>query len=398
MKNKSVLIVGSSNVLFTHSYIETCKDNYNNITYIDTGVNGFKKSNILNNCDVFVVNKNGLKSKILTRIKKYIKLILKKIKLDRSKIIINFLNLNKNNISVCREFENFVVNANPDHIIYLWSTTVRKEKLMIDDCFNKAGLNPISILVVNTYPVNTNCTLSEVNRFKYQDEKYFNSFNKIICTSEIMKKYLIEQIDVKIDKCIVQCDMLHPSFIKTTESVKNNNKEKKIVFLGNTDFSYRTIDDVKSLLLGIANNNIEVWIMESKDSLKINHKNIKLFKPFNYDEMTNGKLSEFVSRFDAAILAYNDLNNARSNISYPTRFAMATLGMIPIFLESSNYFAIEEYSFLRGFIINYDDHEELTSKLCNDKLLESKKNGIISYVDYETLFNHSYKKLFDNLK
>ncbi|EFE7120412.1 hypothetical protein GA049_26625, partial [Escherichia coli] len=75
-------------------------------------------------------------------------------------------------------------------------------------------------------------------------------------------------------------------------AVNPGDDKKDIIFLGNVRFDERTIDNVSKQLLDIADKGIIVWIQESS---YIKHKNIKMFKPFSLEEITQGKLGEFLS-------------------------------------------------------------------------------------------------------
>ena len=81
---------------------------------------------------------------------------------------------------------------------------------------------------------------------------------------------------------------------------------------------------------------------------------IKYFLPFDYDEIIAGELSHFIKSFDGVLVAYNNLNNARSNISYPTRYALGLLSNRPIYMKEGVFKAIENNDIITTYISTAD--------------------------------------------
>lgn len=77
-----------------------------------------------------------------------------------------------------------------------------------------------------------------------------------------------------------------------------------------------------------------------------------MFKPFSLEEITQGKLGEFLSKFKASVVLYNKVDNLRMGTTFPTRFALATLGNHQIYLPKGVFDSLEEFG---NDVILYED-------------------------------------------
>ncbi|WP_068711525.1 hypothetical protein [Vibrio tritonius] len=385
MSRKKVIVVGSSNVIFTYSYIMSLSEVSDIVGYIDVGVQNIELPIRLKNIPKMKYSSNRTSLGIKSNIKK----LLKRIGIDRNKYILSLVNkieFSKKNIT-SPELKEFIFSRKPDHILYIWSTTVKKIKSDISSIIEEDDMDCKQSLLINTYPVRSNIQYDEYNPDAKVDAEYFNSFDKLILTSDLMKEYFTSSLGINESSLVLHQDKLHSSFFKYNK--KSNigicNEISKVIFLGNTNFKERTIDDVSGIIKKLAEGNVEVWIQSSGD--KIKHHNVKYFNPYTYQEMLDGKLSTFVSQFNAVIMLYNDLDNLRSNISYPTRFAMGTLGLIPILIKSNQFKAIEELYKNNNTVVLFDNYQELLN-ICKNKEFLLEKTKLIRENLSEVMENH----------
>lgn len=382
----SFIVVGSSNVIFTHSYCLGLKERGLLSGYVDIGRENLEHPEYLTDVPTIrLYNKDEQNSiSLKNRFVKLLKILLKKTGLDRKKHIIKLLDIiviNKITTKKADELNELFMQESDVKVLYLWSTTVKKEKEEIDRLIGPLN----STLIVNTYPVRSNSRIDQFDSSYLNDSPFFNSFERLFVPTVLMRDFLRTNCNVNSD-IFVSPDHLHPIMYKAvTEHIetiphKSNATEKqKLIFLGNTNFSERTIDDVSSLIQKIADNNIEVYLQgEPANSTKF----IKYFKPFTYQEIIEGKLASFMSKFDSALVAYNKMNNARTNISYPTRFALSLLSCKTIYMEKDVFKGIQD----NECVVLYDSWEHLIAMLSSKIDVLSAKHGRYS-AEYHDLID-----------
>ncbi|PTP73713.1 hypothetical protein [Vibrio splendidus] len=351
-------LVGSSGVIFTHSYGLGLKLKDSLGGYIDSGVGDTIYPSYLD--DVECIKLYSVKN---NKIKRLIKKTFKFFGFDRISLVIKYLNDRDGKISpeTCEKIANFKNRESCNNFLFVWSTTIKKEKKIIDKVYS--GVECKSVLVVNTYPVRGNSLYKDDDSKLFENDiDFFNGFDKIIVTSEIMKSYFISNGLAIESNLHVSPDFLPGScYVKRNklfDKIERLNK-KKLIYLGNTNFSERSIDDTSLLLMELANRGFEIWIQKNDD--KVRHRNIHLFEPFTMEGILTGKLGDFVSDFDAALVVYNNVNNARTNMGFPTRYALALTGHVPILLKSRVFLALEEK--FADMNILYDEVNEIEASL-----------------------------------
>lgn len=361
---KKYNLVGSSNVVFTHSY-GIGLHSYNCLeAYIDVGKSHVNYPSYL--MDIPVVKLYAKNNNNLT-VGKIVKVFLKKTGMDRSKYIEFFLNRRDEIISDetrCK-IKKFRESSRSNNFIFIWSTSIKKEFMAIKEEY---GLDiGTTVLSVNTYPIRGDMLIDDVpNKELIRDRDFFNSFDKIIVTSEVMKDFFLKNELSCERKMVVSPDYLPSSAYKKNIS-EAKDKKIKAVYLGNVNFNERTIDDISDILLHLANSGIEVWIQKG-NNVHLNNIDgqIKYFEPFTYEQMLDGTLGEFVSSFHFSIVAYNGIINARTNMGFPTRYALAMTGGIPIFIQKGVFLALEEqFSEWNIYYENIDDINLLLDGLDN---------------------------------
>lgn len=351
-----ICFIGSSNTLFTHKYLEflSNSNDISELSFIDVGKE--KKQKIAHNINVTHLYSENLKSNETSKLKR----ILKKFSLDRL-FLLDFLLKIKEFLPLNKTAQNKIIKhlelTKPELIIYFWSTTIRKEKKFIDKYYGGK-----SILIVNTYPVRGTTKFNEKSIYIKFDRAFFHSFTGVILPSIEMSNFL-ELNSIHLKNFIIQPDMLANYHPEHNKRYYKNSSKKRLLFLGNSFFNSRTIDDVSGKLIELADNNIEVFVQHSLDALT--YPALTTFPPFSFEDIRSGLLYEYLLNFDGIILTYNTLPTARTYSSFPTRFALAIQNDIPVYLEKGMYPAIERQ--FVGLVHTYSSINELVSMINSGK-------------------------------
>ncbi|HCJ7666276.1 TPA: hypothetical protein ACG0A2_001929 [Enterobacter hormaechei subsp. steigerwaltii] len=346
-----VLLVGSLNTIFIFSYADY---------FIAKGYSVF----ILNTSSTVDINSTKYTGINLYEIKNNntsdfgkIKKIVSYFKLDTMNIFwwlySNFFEKKTLAISQQKIIRGVFEKYGFDFAFCFWGTTLRKEVDTIKKILRQSGSQTKLILSVSTYPVRYN--VSKQRGFSWlllkKDKKYFDLFDGLIISGELMKRAIIDYLSYK-KKYLIMKDFLPSHFFGNDE----NKSKKDLIFLGNVRFSERTLDNVSSQLLAIADAGINVWVQYPCD---LAHVNIKTFKPFSLQAISNGDLGRFMANFKASVVLYNNADNLRMGTTFPTRFALGMLGCHPVFIPAGIFNTLED---LGDFVLTYHDIDELINK------------------------------------
>ncbi|KTF19194.1 hypothetical protein [Pseudoalteromonas sp. 10-33] len=360
-----ICFVGSSNTIFSHSYLKLFNELSDELSFIDIGKECSQSIEFLPKENILRLYEEKQKASSTSRLKQFLSFF----KLDRNPFFIFFLSLVESfknlDSSKAERMERFLLSANPSIIVYFWSTTVRTEKKAIDSISLLGEVK--SVLIINTYPVRSNVCYESRYLASYFDRAFFRGFDAISFPSKEMK-FFFDKNNIKYKQSQVLPDFLTSDFSKTIYSSNDPRHipgKKKVAFLGNTNFNSRTIDNVYMDLLKISSLGIEVWLQESTDILDLLESqpnlNIKTFKPFSYAEMLAGELSDFLKMFDGILMIYNGINNARTATGFPTRFALSLYSEKPILIKSNTFISLESH--FRDIVIPYENEKDLLRKL-----------------------------------
>lgn len=349
---KNICVVGSLSSIFTHSYISSLISNGYNVVIINTS----KKINYdkYKNCEILNLNKVE-NSKLSVGSKSKLK--------DSNlfcyfyEIFLYFRSLLASNSRI----ETFLEGKNLDQFIFFWGTSIRKEFFNIKKIYNKKTIAPEFILDVATYPIRDYATKKTPKFLLWFDTLYFNSFDKVLSHSKIMDLFLSKQLSVK-EKIINRfiCSFPKSAYYNRKDSRKINSL-KKIIFLGTLN-GESSINNISSDVLQLANSGVEVYIQNSRDS-NIAHPNVKTFEPFSFEEIIEGKLSNFCAGFDGVLVAYGPMSKLREDLTYPTRYALALLQNLPIFIQAGRFSSLMEITAqnLKNSIVYYSDVKEIVN-------------------------------------
>lgn len=357
----NILLLGSLNTVFVHSYAEVFRKNGCNVYFANTSSQQTIATGV--SINLFEKEEKDKNSKL------FLKRLVKFCSLDKVNFLWKLYERREYNQKLSSNLENelyeFIKKKDIDVVFSFWGTTLKKEVESISNLKEKLNKKVKFVHCVNTYPVRYDLPKKYDTSYNVliKDKHYFDKFDSLICSTEGMKRVFRNVLGYN-KPIYVQLDYLDNCFFtKKTNTISNQNKQKhKIIFLGNVDFSNRTLDDVSKQIIDIADQNIDVWV---QSPCSIEHPNIKTFEPFTYQEMLDGKLGDFISGFSASIVLYNDLNNLRTSISYPTRFALATSGRRPILIPKDVFDGIENIKdeFSLSEILVFKDISEIKSLL-----------------------------------
>lgn len=387
-----ILIIGSLNVVFVHSYALSFRELGVDVAVLDIGVQPVDTEH-LSKLEIDILSEKRQQS-FSALLKGMLKVFLKYTKIDRTSVYIEMIDKVSKRKRVHRLISRLeqkrIIDFNPTHILYIWSTTVHNHKSIIDGLLLENCLSPSSSLVINTYPVRADYKVEDDIAISRVDETFFQSFDLILYFGLSMQS-LFTKLGYNGENGFIHDDRLHPEFfnLENNESeTRGTPSDESIVFLGTTEFNERTLDDVHGQLVELLDTGLEVWIQKPKNRVQLD-KRLKLFEPFTFSEMMQGKLAKFVSQFSGAYMGYNNLNNARTQVSFPTRFALAMTGGIPIFLEKDNWKGIKERFSETVRIVEFDDVIEIATYIRANKS-EVQKFDIGKY-------ESDYLKRFSNL-
>lgn len=337
------------NVVFLHSYaIEFARAGYE-VTILDVGHTNVD-STFLRSHLVRVIKWHTFSNdEALTtsqKIKNKTRRMLRIIGMENSPILIrayqNFFERSRSYLPP--HVKSLLEQISPQLVFYFWSTTVRDKKMMLDCFFQHStyGHKPKSILGVNTYPVRENFSYDDPPKMSKEDRNYFSGFDLVLLANSYMQD-LFMRMGYDLDNTYIHDDRLSPQYFskKRTLLTVEGKDIRRICFLGNTNFDGRTIDDIRWQLNELAASGFDVSIQATENSSGLDSR-IKHFKPYSYAQMLSGEFSEFLSGFDAIFMGYNRLENARSCVSMPTRFALGMTGFLPILIEGKSFAGMRE--------------------------------------------------------
>lgn len=401
MPNKcSVLLVGSMNVVFLHSYaLEFARAGYE-VSVLDIGQTNVDSS-FLGEYAIKVVKWHAFTSgETLTtsqKIKNSVRRLLRKIGLERSPLLIEAYQalFERGRGDVPRHLGAMLEQMAPEFIFYFWSTTVRDKKDVLDAFFSRscsAG-RPKSVLGVNTYPVREDFSYADPPCMSAADRDYFAGFDLVLLANSYMQD-LFTRMGYDKANTYIHDDRLSPRYFAKirTQLLIDGKNIRRLCFLGNTNFTERTIDDVRWQLNKLAECGFEVSIQQPRVTSGLDAR-ITYFRPYSYSQMLSGEFAAFLSGFDAVFMGYNGLINARSTVSMPTRFALGTIGFLPILIESDSFSGVREIFGEMFPLVLFDDFHNIPTAINSFSFTGAKD----PYGDYEKKFYCKFNQLLEKI-
>lgn len=156
----------------------------------------------------------------------------------------------------------------------------------------------------------------------------------------------------------------------------------KVVFFGAPERYGHIIDSLDHQFMGIASEQIHIYsgtISDEVVSTGFGHQ----YPKFTDQEVQMGRLAEFGSQFDAALITYEvHKQHERFRSTYPTRFFAALAAGIPIAVRAGFFDACERFVIEHKIGFTFVDAADLRRKLMNKQMItachfrvqECKKN------------------------
>jgi len=373
-----ILLVGSLNTIFIYSYADY---------FLGKGYDVF----ILNTSTIVDINSTRYDGTNLYKMQlscttKYgtIKKIISTFKLDTINVFWWFYSLLFERKSLSQDkylqVEELLLNNSFDLAFCFWGTSLRKEILALKTVIKSRKLNLKIVLSVSTYPVRYNVPKKKNLSWYFlkKDKAYFELCDGLILSGELMKSVIVDYLGFTGDY------ILFKDFLPTKYFAENIAESRSdLIFLGNVRFNERTIDNVTQQLIDIADNGIRVWIQEP---CNVKHPNINTFKPFTLQEISSGKLGGFLNNFKASVVLYNKVDNLRMGTTFPTRFALATLGRHDIFIPKGVFDTLEG---LNENVSTYNDIPDLVNRYTSSE-------SFIDDIEYFSLDGQTNSNIFDS--
>ena len=382
-----VCVVGSENTIFVHGYIKNIKSFGYDVCFVNTseGYNGSSvESSVgkINNYRNLNITEDNKRSKV--RI--FIKSLFSKLKgFGFFCFLFEIYSFYVSKKYSSDDLKKYMVKENPDVIIFFWCTTTRKEAFLISRLKSDGYINSKLIIDVGTYPVRD---YVKENSFSYLfslDVEYFSLFDKVFSHSSVLDEFLISKLKVDNGKIIrYVCELpLSSRRSKCVANLPNDSfKRKRIIFLGGINKN-NIIDNIYEQIEYLSSLDVDIYMQDSDFKIR----NVNYFKPFSFEEILSGELAEFINKFDGVLMLYGKMSRLRQKLTYPTRYALATLSEVPILVKRDVYDSLEELSSNQVFF--YDDLKDIVSLLNLNKGITVFENG--KYRSYDL------NKILENL-
>lgn len=354
-----ICIVGSVNTIFVHCYIKEILSSGHDVCFVNTGDVDFGTSisssvNQISTCSgLFENNKKSKISKIAKRLLSKLK------RLSSFCYLYECYSVYRSKKYDSDKLKRFILKEQPDIILFFWCTTTRKETFLISNLKRNGYINSKLIMDVGTYPVRDYVKESYPSYLFNIDIEYFSLFDYIFSHSKVLDEFLINKLKVNARNIVRYiCGFPKESF-GTYSNLQNNNKlehRSKLVFLGGINKD-NIIDDVRSQIEYLTKLDIDVYVQKSDVKIE----NVSYFEPFTFEQILSGDLTTFVNQFDGILMLYGDMSRLRQKLTYPTRYALAALSKVPIFMKRGVYDSLEELSNDNVFL--YNNLEDISDKL-----------------------------------
>ncbi len=320
--------------------------------------------------------------KLRLKITKLIKFLLTLTKLDTSRKVISFRekvsleSISRVSNSTKKTITRIIKEKEIDVIYCSWSTTGFPEIKVIQE----ANLGIPIILSIQTYPFWQTAVVGGSFKENKEHKEIFENLDGRIHCSQVMFDYMNDHFNLtKHGKDLIMMGYCKKRnfYKKRLPLLSEKEGESHIVFIGNTQFSQRTLDDVGRQLYCIAKKRIHIHFSYTHDRIKRNPY-IHMFSPFSHRQLLNGELATHMTQFDACIVLYNiDKPYARFNNSLPERFLFALNGAVPIALPKGYFAACEEMINKYQIGFTYENLDDLKIKLSDrEKMAEYRNNAV----------------------
>lgn len=307
-----VLVVGSSGTFYVRSYISIFLEKCCEVAFLDVGSSDYVNDGLL-----WHRKNSKYSSHVIVKLIKYLLWMfgVRDLTLFRKARRI----FSKKPVSFPKKDSSF------DVVFYFWGTTLTNVQKEVMLRYPRAR----HILAVNTYPID----FTEDYYPTREELVYFSSFDVLLCPTKKMRMFL-ESVGVKNTRIEIFPDLISKKCnfdVKPLASLP-----RKVVFLGNVDYTQRTTDDVRGIIANLESRyGLEIW-SQGEGGL-----NLKQFSAFSFNDIYNGDLNRFLNaNFDAVLYIYNSHGSIRESVSLTTRFSLYEGCGLPLIISKSIYSGI----------------------------------------------------------
>jgi len=149
-----------------------------------------------------------------------------------------------------------------------------------------------------------------------------------------------------------------------------------------------SINDVRQDLIALANTGIVLHCVRMPG---LEHPNIIQFEPYGGEALISGKLTSYMTQFDACLVTYaaDRQKPLRFKTSLPSRFLIALAAGIPVVLPARRFDAIEKFVRNESIGLAYENPHELLENLKSSKFSDIQRQAMARQkkflLDYEEL-------------
>ncbi len=233
------------------------------------------------------------------------------------------------------------------------------------------------ILNMETFPTASSGGLREVTE-RYIFRRMAWAIDGLIIPTDEMASLIFKLVPFLKKKPVYMKPFYYPKEFAPTEFLQKlsaRDHRPHVVFMGQFDTRH-LINDVRQEILALANAGI---IVHCARTFNLEHPNVVQFEPFSGEDLVSGKLTSYMTQFDACLVTYAAKMRPplRFKTSFPSRFLIALAAGVPIVLPRGKFKAMESFIEQEGIGLAYSDVKELYLALMNpnwEKLQEKSSS------------------------
>jgi hypothetical protein len=249
------------------------------------------------------------------------------------------------------------------------------------------------ILSIQTYPFRGTTVVGNNYEENKEIKKIFENLDGRIHCSKTMHEFMHNNFDLyKHGSDLITMGYFRERYFykNRLQLLSEKDREPHLIFIGNTQFSQRIMDDVRQQIYDITQKGIHVHFSSTYDRIK-DSPYIHMFQPFSHQQLLNGEFATYMTQFDACIVLYNiDRQYFRFNNSLPERFLFALNAGIPIVVPKKYFGSCEEIinNYQIGF--SYGSLVELKEQLAIKEIMDEYRDNAIQAASKLTFENNFY--------
>lgn len=215
------------------------------------------------------------------------------------------------------------------------------------------------ILNMETFPTAPSGGLRETTE-QYILKRMAWAIDGLVIPTDEMASLIYKLVPSMEKKPIYTKPFYYPKEFAPTEFLKKLSaidQRPHVVFMGQFDTRY-LMNDVRQEILALANVGI---IVHCARTFNLEHPNVVQFEPFSGEDLVSGKLTSYMTQFDACLVTYKTEMRPplRFKTSLPSRFLIALAAGVPVVLPRGKFKAMQSFIEQEGIGLAYSDVKEL---------------------------------------